>query len=241
MGRRGFSITELMLAFATFVLLMVLATAALQSTSRIWRNTSGRDSAIREIEKARQALERDLEVASVRDAHLWRSEVPGSLSAGGYDGDALNFLSAGDVYGNDGSAFWTRNVTYYLVVPDGHLGCAGHRDSRNYDDACPHKILLRQESDQAPVSDPADPLTIETLLPIPAGFPRPEGFPMTQALRTVAVNLLTFRTTLAPGGVNVDLRSVAMADASRSISIGSTPLGTGRFTLQEVFSVYPKN
>ncbi len=241
MARRGFSLTELMLAFATFVLLMVLATAALQSTSRIWRNTSGRDAAIREVEKARQALERDLEVASVRDQHLWRSEVPGSLSAGGYDGDALNFLSAGDVYANDGSAFWMRNVTYYLVVPDGHTGCAGHRDNRSYDDACPHKVLLRQETDQPPASNPGDPLTVETLIPVPATYPRPVGFPMTPTLRTVAVNLLTFRTTLAVGAVNVDLRAVAVADASRSLSIGSTPLGTGRFTLQEVFSVYPKN
>lgn len=248
MGRnRAFSITELIVAVGIFAILMVVGSMALMSTGRIWRATAGRDTAIREVEKARQALERDLELTSAREPFLWRTEVPASLSAGGYDGDAINFLSAVDpavgqaTYGNDGSVFWMRNVTYYLVVPSGHTECAGHRDGQSYDDACPHKVLLRQVTDHPPASNPVDPLTMETLLPVGTSFPRPATLPMTPTLRTVAINLLTFRTSLGVGGVNLDVRAVAIADAQRSLSIGATPLGTGKFTLQEVFNVYPKN
>jgi prepilin-type N-terminal cleavage/methylation domain-containing protein len=249
--RRGFTIGELLISMSIFGLVMAVSAAALIESNRIFLNSSGRDSAVHELAKAHAALEADLEMSRVSSATFKQSTVPAHQGSG-LDGDAIDFLSPDTsptsqaVYGTDGTAFWMRNIVYYLIVPQNHDAlnnhvCAGVADAYGYDDGCPHKILMRQISDQN-TSDPTNPTTEQSLLsPFPT-FARPIGYPKTSSLTTVAIHLLTFRCTLPhPGQIQIDLRALSFDDASKSVSIGSTPLSQTPFVIEQTFSVFPRN
>ncbi|MCE7872127.1 hypothetical protein DYH09_17340 [bacterium CPR1] len=263
-ARAAHSLTELVVVFGIFSLLLMVAGVLFNESRSTLRRTSGIDTCMRELRKARAAVERDLVLA--RPGALSRSFVGDSLGGGGRDGEALWFLSPIDpatgevVRKQDGTPFWQRNVLYYLVVPQNHNNtfgqiCAGGAGANGYDDRCPHKVLIRKEIDSGPPTLPTDETTEETLLNNVAPYlTRPNGFDLTAMAeaglgekKIVASFLLGFESFSAPPPaglpveVLVDVRAMSIEEARKEIRVGSDPGYASRFTHQAPFSVYLRN
>ena len=262
--QRGFNLVELFVTLAIFGFLMTIAMATLTQSLDVYRKTSGRDNLARAMTKAWSALRKDLSNASLNlGTTLDVQKVPGSLAASAADGDAISFLSPADpVSGElmnapDGSAFYMRQVTYYLVVPANHdilmrQHCVGGADAEGYEEQCPHKVLVRRRDNPKPTPDPTKPATIDvwnpgwqTLLTRPASLASAND-----DYKIVATNLLSFRFTrdkltgaldTTNGVLHLDLRAVAVDEAQRNIGVGKTPLGTGPYTIQQLTAVVPRN
>jgi prepilin-type N-terminal cleavage/methylation domain-containing protein len=251
--KRAFTLIETLVSVALGGMILVITGATLLNVTRIFRNTSGRDTALRDLAKARQALQKDLPQAAFAhggNPHLQIVPTPASLG-GGADGDAVHFLSA--VNGttveslNDGSGspYFFENVIYYLSVPTNHdtlygQSCTGGNES-GYDYNCPHKCLIRVRVDENPLFDhnsASQDLLVTPLLP---QVTRPTGFPKAPDRYVVAVNLLTFRVTQNLGELVVDLRAVSLPDAKKKVAVGQTSLSQSPFTLQHTFSIFPRN
>mgnify|MGYP003584879972 CR=1 FL=1 len=241
--KRGASLLEAMLVLALGSFFSLITVAALNNTLKVYNNTAGRDTALRELNKARRMLERDLNQAS--SAHLAIAPSPASLG-GGADGDSLNFLSAVNATSGEiavlqdgsGNPYFFQNLIYYLTVPTTHTSCLGANEG-GYDYNCPHKILIRALENENPAYDFT---TMDELIsPLTPLLTRPAGYPNTLARDTVAINLLSFRVAQVGDALEVDLRAVSLADAQRRLAIGHTSLRTSSYTLQYRFSAYPRN
>ena len=215
------SIPELLVCLALFSMLMLVAGMTMTRCAWILRRTTGRDFALAEIGKARRHLNADLVMTSLK----------GFQSTPQPSGDAVNFLTprphddAEAAYANDGTVFFTRNVTYYLVTPPGHPQLNG---PDGYEDACPHKTLQRA------TSGPTTPGTAETLLD-PFTLPRPDA-------HAVGTNLLTFRCQkVSDGELELVLRATSLQEAGRELKIGSVPLSGTRYTVEQRWRVTPMN
>ncbi len=242
---------EMIVALALGSLILVATGAALGNVTKIFRNTSGRDQALRDLAKAHRSLELDLRLATSNALSI--VQAPASLG-GGADGDAINYLSAVNTTdGNQailqdgsGNPYHFLNCIYYLTTPTDHdtlfsNTCVGGNEG-GYDYQCPHKILLRVIEDENPAYDPTDQTTQDTLLPSLATFlVRPTGFPNSMTRRTVAINLLTFQVRRVNRELVVDLWAVSLADARRKLAIGTTSLRNSPYTVKHQFSVFPKN
>lgn len=263
--RRGHTLPELIVVFGIFSLLLTVVAVLLTQSVGVYRRTNGTDTALREMRRARAALERDLVLAS--PSQIRRARVPASLG-GGDDGEALWFLSPVDPNASpptvlrkrDGTPFWQRNILYYLVVPNNHnttfgMSCAGGTAANGYDDRCPHKVLIRKVIDSGVPTNPADETTEETLLPnVGAYTTRPNGYslagmpdPAPTVPSIVASHLLGFETFTAPPPGNVptevlvDLRALSTEEARREMRVGVDPAYTSRFTHLAPFSVFLRN
>ena len=259
--RRGHTLPELFVTLALFGLLTAISLVAVTQSQEVYRKTSSRDNVARALTKAWAALRKDLTNSSLQldpppDSTMEIKKVPGSLTGGAADGDAINFLSPADpVTGElkisaDGSPFFMRQITYYLVVPQNHdtlfkTHCVGKADVDGYEVQCPHKVLIRLMDNPNPVPDPTDLATMDawnvnwqTLLTRPANLTS-----VSNNNKIIATNLLTFRVVpdTTNGLLKLDLRAVAIDEASRYIGVGTTPLGTGPYTVQQVTAVVPRN
>ncbi len=251
MNRRAFTLVETMVALALGAFIVLITGAALSNVTNIFRNTTGRDAALRDLAKARRALTLDLGQATLNQMAI--SPAPASLG-GGADGDAVNFLSAFNVTSGlqatlqdgSGNAYFFQNIIYHPTVPTDHdtlfgSSCVGGNDG-GYDYNCPHKMLVRVVEDQNPVYDPADSLSQDSLVPLLGPLlGRPTGFPKGLTRNTVAFNLLTFRVRSQPGELIVDLQAASIPDARRKLALGTTSLLNSSFTVQHQFSIFPKN
>ena len=94
-------------------------------------------------------------------------------------------------------------------------------------------------ANENPSYNPGDATTQDKLSPLTLS--RPTGFPRGQNLYTVAINLLTFQVQRQNSELVIDLRAVALRDASTRRGIGTQPYRTGGFTIEQRFSVFPKN
>lgn len=250
----AFTLIETLVSVALGAMILVITGTALMSVTRIFSNTSGRDTALRDLARARQALQKDLPQAAFAhggNPHLLIVPAPASFLGGGADGDAVQFLSAvnGTVVEslNDGSGspYFFQNIIYYMTVPTNHdalygQSCTGGNVT-GYDYNCPHKCLMRVVVDENPVFDHS-PATQDLLVtPLLPQLTRPTGFPKAPDRYAVAVNLLSFRVTQVQGELVIDLRAVSLPDAKKKIALGHTPLNQSPFTLQHVFSVFPRN
>ncbi|MEW6282261.1 MAG: hypothetical protein AB1758_26885 [Candidatus Eremiobacterota bacterium] len=248
-----------MVSVGVYAALLAIVAALFIGSVSLWRRVSSKDSADREMGKARLALQRDLAMAS--PAQLSRARVPPSLGAGD-DGEALWFLSPVDpasgqmAHRQDGTPCWQRNILYYLVVPDNHqptfgMVCNGGTGPTGYDDRCSHKVLIRKVIDTGPATIPTDETTQEALIVnINPYLTRPNGYslaamagePGLGEAKIVASQLLVFETTAGkPGELNVDLRAVTIDAARRQIPLGSASCFTGPFTRQGPFSAFLHN
>lgn len=248
--KRAHSLLEAMVVLALGSFVTLVTALALSNALKIFNNTSGRDTALRDLSKARRALEMDLNQAS---ADLAITQSPASLG-GGADGDAVNYLSAVNVTDGSiatladgsGNPYFFQNIFYYITVPTDHntlfgFNCVGGNEG-GYDYNCPHKVLIRGIEDQNPIYDPADTGSVDTLLtPLVPFLVRPTGFPNTLARDTIAINLLTFQVVQVGRELRVDLRAVSIPDARRKVAIGTTSFRETGYTLQYRFSVFPRN
>lgn len=262
MRPRGFSLSELLIALSIFGVLLLLLGLSYAHAVYAWRRTSGRSLATSELGKARQALLEELPNA----AEIKTARVPPSLPGGGDDGDAVWFLSAVDPSTglfkkkSDGTPFWQRNVLYYLVVPKGHdklygSSCGGGLGPDNYDDRCPHKMLVRKVIDSGPPTDPTDETSEEKILSdVSSYLTSPQGFNTSAMLgesgveraEVKAQSLLWMRIspTTSPawsGEIEVDLRATSFSEARRVSAVGTAPLADSPLTTQYLFSVFPSN
>ena len=248
----GFTLLEVLVSISVFVIILVVAANAVNQSSFVLMSTNGKDATLKQFYRARRLLLTDLELAHLSTTTFQQTTVPPSQGFG-YDGDAIGFLSPVDPntlqanYSADGSTFWMRNITYYLIVPANHdqlslHTCAGVADANGYDDGCPHKVLLRQITDNNN-SNPTNPPSIQTLVSPFGPFSRPTGYPSgSGGLTTVAINLLTFRCSQLDGGeLSVDMRAVSLPDATRNLNIGAMPLTPTSYLIEQKFSVFPKN
>ena len=219
--KKGLSIPELLVCLAIFSMLLLVAGMTMSRCAWILRRTSGRDFALAEIARARRHLNADLVMTRV----ACFQRVPRE------DGDAINLLTprprddAEAAYANDGTVLWVRNVSYWLVTPPGHPKLT---TPDGYEDACPHKTLLRATSSPAPAG------TVQTLLD-PFTIPQPDA-------HHVATNLLTFRCQkVSEGELEVVLRATSLQEATRELKIGSVPLTPTRYTVEQRWRVAPMN
>ncbi|MBT9582096.1 hypothetical protein IV102_02035 [bacterium] len=251
--RLGFTLLELTVSASLGVFIAIISAVSLRSAATVFSNTSGRDTAMRTLMKARRTLEADLVKVSLAPNRLAIQPAPGSLG-GGADGDAINFTSAVNATTgemellNDGSGgqWHFENLFFYVTVPTNHdtlfsTTCTGGNEG-GYDFNCPHKVLLRGVVNQNPAVTPHDSSTEDTLLsPLNPFLTRPTGFPRSMALNTVAINLLTFQVRRQNSELLVDIRAVSLQDAASKVGIGNRSFRTGGYTIEQRFSVFPKN
>ena len=259
MSRRGLTIAEVIVSFSIFALLGVLLAYSLKQGLGVWTRSGSSSDAQTELRRVYSSLYSDLlrtDFSTVR-----RTVVGASLPGGGYNGDALWFLSAEDPAGGsalkkaDGTPFWQRNILYYSIIPSNHdslfhASCQGNSDALGYDTYCPHKVLIRQVIDGGGTTDPADESTEEQVLSpaeitdyilVPAGYSAVYG-PNTESCSIRGRNLSLFRVQLEPeaelpGEVRTELRTAEVEAARRAIRIGSESLE--EFTRSLQFSVFP--
>lgn len=249
--KRAFSLLELMAALFIGGFILIMTGVALNDVAKIFRNTSGRDEALRDLMRARRALEPDLRQASLNQMAITTS--PASRG-GGADGDAIDTLSAvnattgqqASVSDGSGNPYFFQNVIYYVTTPTNHdslfsSNCVGGNVG-GYDYNCPHKILIRLVTDENPAYDPSDGTTQDNLMSgLPALLVKPTGFPKSANSNTVAINLLTFRVRRVNSELIVDLQAVSIPDARRKVALGATSMLNSSFTVAHQFSVYPRN
>lgn len=261
MRRRGFTLVEVLVSFGIFALLSIVLATSLREGASVLRKAAASADVQGELRKARLGLAQDLARTSFTQTNS--TTAPASLA--GADGDAVWFLSAIDpVSGeyrrkSDGTPFWQTNILYYLTVPSAHVSlygyqCAGGADGAGYEDRCPHKMLIRKVIDLPPATTSAE-TSEETLIPggsIAPYLTRPTTFNLAamngeaglRSARVQAHSLLTFRVQRNanpsyPREVLIDLRAVATRNAEKEVKVGSVSLGQGRFTTQQLFSVFP--
>lgn len=226
----------------------------------MWLSSSSGQDAAQRLQKAAIALERDFPMASVSNVRV--RPVPASLSGGGYDGDAIWFLSAvnphdGKAYVKaDGTPFWQCHIIYYSVVPD-QVEALATRPIRagitnDYEDRCPHKVLVRKVVDVGTPTDASDEDSAEVLMDDPSRFlTRPTKYDvsaMTAQAETLKVDIVTndilyFRaeTQTAPSGVQFDLRALGIEEANSVATAQSISLLDSPFTKQSLLFVKARN
>jgi len=217
----------------------------------------------------RDLIRADLDPGPSGEPHISQTQVPAAL--GGGDAIWFLSAAGpnnGFVRDSDGYPFWQRNVLYYLAKPQNHdllysTTCQASPNPQG-DDYCPHKMLIRVVIDNPPVTVPLPPAGT----PPPAGtLPEelisnsaiagyllaPQGLdvsaiqalPGVEDVQIVSTGLLWFKVDPAPSspatGRQVDLRAVAINEATKQISLGATALFNHPTTLTNVFSLFPKN
>lgn len=264
--RRGFSLPEVLTSLTLFALMILVMTAALKTSSTVWRRSSGVSVVQTQLGKAQAALARELE--NTEFAQVQVANGPNSLGAAP-DGSAIWFLSSVDpTTGNpmrkqDGSPFWQRNILIYTVVPALHgqtfgVNCSGGSGPGGLDDHCPHKLLIRKVVDASPATDPTDESTEEILLDpaaVQSYLTRPQGFDLSSMnseagleQASVLANSIVYARFLVepdptryPREVEIDLRSVLLAQAQRELAVGQVSLATHPLTVQRLASIFPQN
>ena len=242
--RRAFSVIEALIAMAVFSLLTTLLAFTLQATSQVWRRTSARDLAMRQLLRARNYLTRDLVNASQVPGQWATGSVGPSLGAG-TDGDALSVLtcdngSAPWSVASNGASVLTGEVTYSLFVPLNVNNLFGYSfpgvaDAAGYEEGCPYKFLVRRRDPLPAGSPPKVPANWTTTL-----LARPGSYTATANSEVVAT-LTGFRVLQSGALWQFELKATAVEDARRKISIGTTPLGSSPYTIVQRFSLPAHN
>ncbi len=217
----------------------------------------------------RDLLQADLDPGDSGEPHFGRTQTPAGLgggdavwflSAGGPDGSFER--------DTDGIPHWQRNILYYLAKPQGHdalykMSCSGGSNP-NGDDVCPHKMLVRVVIDNPPVTVPwpdppaaagpgdvpeelIDPAAIGAYLIAPDGLSVASilAQPGVEEARIITTGLLWFKAAPAPGaptaGIEVDLRALAIKEASKIVPVGNVSVLNDPKTIHSVFSLFPNN
>ena len=257
----GLSLAEVLIAAGLFAVFSAVLAVALKQSSSLWLSNSSQLDASARLRKVAVQLERDFPMARVADSGT--STVPASLSSGGYDGDAVWFLSHINPTDekahilSDGTPFWQCHVLYYCVVPRNVETLVGGtvpdgKDADNYEDRCSYKVLIRKVIDVGTATDPTDESTAETLMPnADAYLTRPDGYdtssmtaePGVMSVEIVATKLLLFRAKkdAAPSRFEFDIRALSVEAQQKVAKNPSGPLLESPYTLQSLISVSARN
>lgn len=248
------------MALGIFSIALTVLSVLFKTSVGVLQGTNSRDSAEQNLMKASTAVFRDLSLAS--PSLLARTRVAPSLG-GGDDGEALWFLSPIDpvsgemvFHSDDSSPVWQRNVLYYITVPLGHDAqfaqtCAGTAGPGNFDQACPHKVLIRKVIDSGAPTVATDESTEESLLSdVSTYLTRPNGYNVSgiqesgvEEVRIISTEMLSFRTFpgITPQEIRVTLNAVPILEARREVALGTTPLHDHPLNKVREFSVFLRN
>jgi len=243
--RRAFTVIELSLACALFGVMALLLASSLKSVSDIWRKTSAKDEAVRNLLRAKSSLIRDLGNSRGKAGQCATAPVPPTLT--GKDSDALTFLSSdtGTTDPNwnvaaDGKATFASQITYYGIIPNrpnpgGTAVTAGPADAQGYEQQHPFKWLIRRV-------DPAPAATPQAINPAWSSWlTRPTSYSLGAARQVVSDQLLQFRVLRGAPLWELELRAVSVSEARRRVSLGNLPLSQGPYTVVQQFSVSTNN
>lgn len=243
--RRAFTVVELSLACALFGLLTLLLASSLKNVSDIWRKTSGKDEAVRNLLRAKSSLLRDLGNSGGKAGQWAIASVPPTLT--GKDSDALTFLSSDSgtsqpawTVDPNGRATFASQITYYAVIPNrpnpgGTVVNSGPADAQGFEQQHPFKWLIRRV-------DPVASATPQALNPAwTSWLTRPASYALGAQLQVVSDQLLQFRVLRGAPLWQLELRAVSVSEARRKISLGSRPLSQGPFTVVQQFSLSTNN
>ena len=243
---RAFTLLEVTIACALFILLSGVLVVTLNRVTDIWRRSNSRDEAVRQLVKAKTALVRDLANGSGQPGQFANATVPGHLGTG-YDGDALTFLTPDDGTTSStwstqttGQAALGKEVTYYLVIPNapnsyGITCSVGSPDSASYEQQCPFKWLIRLVNN-APTGAPQAVSTSWA-----TWLTQPSSLSSSSTFQVVADQMFQFRVLSTAPLWSIQMSAVAISDASHKVGIGSTALEQSPFTLVEQFTVPTNN
>lgn len=217
--------------------------------------------ASRNLQMAQQELQRDLLGARREDVVV--SDVPDQVGGGGKTGQALLFRSAIDpdtgafCQKRDGTPLWQKTILYYTAVPEEHdrlfgQACQGGSNPEGYDDVCPHKLLLRKVIDLPPETTPtsseasAEPLLLDPTAyltqPVSLSLREMSSEQGSVEARIVASGLLGFRASKGDHQeVEIDLRALMIAEALKTVPVGTASLWESPLVLQRRFTVVPRN
>jgi type II secretory pathway pseudopilin PulG len=254
----AFTLLEVTVAGALMALLLVVLAETLRQSQSVFRVTSGSNDASSQLRKVSQALQRDILQTNYTFTNTTDSTgVP-------VEGSALWFLSNLNpathepVYMADGSPFWQRNILYYLVMPNNHVGLFGYSCTLaagpgplSHDDHCAHKVLIRKEIDFGSATDAINESNVEALIPggsIAAYLTRPAGYsvaamsgePGVSTVKVVGQLLLGFEAQRAAGAIRVDVRAVSISRAQREINIANSSLYNSRYTVHFSQTLFPQ-
>ncbi|MFA7482650.1 MAG: hypothetical protein WC314_19235 [Vulcanimicrobiota bacterium] len=217
----------------------------------------------------RELAQADLDPGDSGEPHFGLSQTPAALGGGDAVWFLSARGSSGEFSrDSDGYPYWQRNILFYLAKPQDHdalfgMSCAPASNPTG-DEICPHKMLLRVVIDFPPATTP---LPSPPAHPGPGDFPEdlissvditnyliaPQGQDVgaiqsqsgVEEVSIVATGLLWFKVQPAPGapdaGLQIDLRSVAVKEASKVSSVGSVSLFNSPQTLRNIFSIFPNN
>ena len=257
----GLTVIEILIAAGLFALLSAALAMALKQSSSMWISNSSQLEAAERLRKVSVQLERDFPMARLQNSRT--SVVPASFSSGGYDGDAVWFLSHinpndGKAYLlSDGTPFWQCQILYYCVVPNQVESLAGGslgegKNSDGYEDRCPYKVLIRKVIDAGAAANPTEESTQETLLTnIDPYLSRPNGYdtsamlsePGVVSANIVASQLLFFRVRqeVSPPRHQFDIRAVSLAARQKVARTSFESLLESPYTLQSLVDVKARN
>jgi type II secretory pathway component PulJ len=249
----GFTLVETLISMASVGAILLITFAVLQQSTASWRRVSGSQGSSSQVFKAENRLQRDLSLTAYE--HVRRVDSLSSLS--GKDGDAIWFLSAIDpssgefIRNNDGSPRWQRNILYYMAVPTGladHGFSGSGVEEGGYEVSYPYKVLIRKVIDNAPVSDPNDPNSVETLLTdVSAHLEAPVGYNLDTSgadqVMIVAHSLLGFRvqTDDLLRRVRIELQAANHDEARRDFALGSQSLLNPKYLFERRVEIFPHN
>ena len=252
-SNRAFSLIETIFACALVSILLIVLSVALRQSQWVFRAASGNTDTSALLRKVTQEVQRDLLQTNLQ--YCATSNTPGA------EGGAVWFLSNLDPtdhkprFKADGSPFWSRNIVYYLVIPNGHAGLFGRTcpvaaGPSGHDEHCPHKVMIRKEIDFGSATNYSNENSAETLIPVAAigtYLTKPNGYKVNAMYGEAGVKeaivsgqlLLDFEARLVPGAVDLDVRAVALARAERETNT-SGPMYNSKYTLTFAQSVYPQ-
>lgn len=237
-GRRAFSLMEVLCAMAVMAALGLISMVCLLQVSTVWRKTSARDTAMRQLLKAEAELQRDL--ANVSRAPGQSRFAPIRAGSGGVDtSDGLALLvpdpaQEGLRMTPSGSALLSRAVTYYLAIPpnlEAQTGLPANfaADANGYEAQCAFKWLIRKE-EAAPV-DGAGGLALPAAWLTGGVIEIPDQMWRQPERRVVAINLLGMRVLQGSPLWEIQLSAVAIDDARRKLALGTVPLSSTAFVV----------
>jgi len=261
----GFSLLELSISFTLLSFLLLVLGAALSDSQRIWRDVWGANQASSQLKRACAGLQREIALTN----QVYARSVPAHLAGGGWDGDAIWFTSATDPATGqiarkaNGSPLYLRNILYYLIVPRGHAGiygfdCAGGIGPNNYDDRCPHKVLVRKVIDyNGPSSNESNEEQPMSSTEVAAFLTQPNGLDVSSMtsestggaqvgpVQLVARDLLWLtcnsKAPASPLPVQLELRASNLLRVHKELAVGRGSLYSAGTTEEVRLSLMPGN
>jgi hypothetical protein len=260
---RGHSLLEMTVAVACYSAIIIITMMLFRGAQDVFRRVSSNDRAARELRQAHVNISRDLCLSTPTGVAMTNVTVGGF----GVVGQALWFRSPYNPKEQkiarkpDGSALYQRNVLYYMTVPVNHdalygQSCSPTAGPGNWNDRCPHKMLIRKVIDTGTPSTTIDQSAEEPLIPNISGYlSRPTGTTIpgeagVEERRVISQLLLHFSAVRSPAPNNfprevaIDLRAVSIDEAKRIAKVGyDSFMSPARSTLvqESPFSVFLRN